>query len=168
MTACPLLEQIFKRDKNERVGKLLVPACLQPQVETQQSLVFSITRCVFQHLLCSPHLALPGPSSVAFFLHSNPVHISVILPSQSWALSLTSAYFWTFHREREDENALSFPGMCARKVHRARAQGLEFTFSLSLCYHGLWHKFILGLTQLPAQLRSQHGLGIIPRRMHQA
>lgn len=124
--------------------------------------VFSNTCCVLHTWLFQVHLLLP------FFLHSNPVHISVILPSQSWALSLTSAYFWTFHREREDENALSFPGMCARKVHRARAQGLEFTFSLSLCYHGLWHKFILGLTQLPAQLRSQHGLGIIPRRMHQA
>lgn len=39
-----LLAQIFKRDKNERVEKLLVPTCLQPQVERQQSvIVFSIT-----------------------------------------------------------------------------------------------------------------------------
>lgn len=64
-----LLAQIFKRDQNERAGKLLVPTCLQPQVERQQSvIVFSISHCVFHHSLPFPHLDLPGPSSVPFFL----------------------------------------------------------------------------------------------------
>lgn len=51
-----LLAQIFKGGKNERVGKLLVPTCLQPQVERQQSvLAFSITHCIFHTWLFQVH-----------------------------------------------------------------------------------------------------------------
>lgn len=51
-----LLAQIFKRDKNERVGKLLVATCLQPQVERQQSvIVFSIIHFVFHTWLFQAH-----------------------------------------------------------------------------------------------------------------
>lgn len=132
-----LLAQTFKRDKNERVGRLLDPTCLQPQVERRQSVVvFSITHCVFHHPLCFPslhfpHLALPGPSSVAFFFKSSPHFnhplIPVLGPVSHICLFLV-VMCWTFHREGEDKNALFFLGTCARKIQRARAQGWNSPF----------------------------------------